>query len=232
MKNNLYTTKTFKENIRQEKYMDNPVVIKDFKISSFEDNNSTFMITTDAQDRVEDIVSPDGLIISNYLNNPVVLENHKSDELPIAKCVELTRVDNGWLAKIEYVDGSVPLVGPKAEAIKQLVKNGFLSAVSIGFRPIEWEFNDEGGINYLQSELTEFSIVTIPCNSEALVVERSLNKTDATEVSEIEEDNSEENNNSEELLEQEDNSEEVSEKNHSEIKIKLNENRKRKLSLY
>lgn len=222
MKNNIYTTKAFRENLKQEKYMDNPVVTKDFQISSFDDNTSTFIITTDAQDRVADIVDPDGLIITNYLNNPVVLENHKSEEFPIAKCTELKRVGNGWEATIEYVDSDVPLAGPRAEAVKQLVKQGFLNAVSIGFRPLNFEFNDEGGINYLQTELTEFSIVTIPCNQEALVVERSLNKQEEQEISE---EDKEEDSESEEDKEVQHNS--VNEK-----QLKLNINRKRKLSIY
>lgn len=225
MKNNIYTAKAFRENLQQEKYMDNPVVTKDFQISSFDDNTSKFIITTDAQDRVADIVNPDGLMITNYLNNPVVLENHKSDEFPIAKCTELKRVGNGWEATIEYVDGDIPLAGPRAEAVKQLVKQGFLNAVSIGFRPLEFEFNDEGGINYLQTELTEFSIVTIPCNQEALVVERSLNKQEEQDTSE--EDSEEEIPDPESKED-----EQVQENSVSEKQLKLNINRKRKLSIY
>lgn len=173
MKNKTYTIKTFKENIKQNKFSEAPVVTKDYEITSNE-NGSTFKITEEKPDREQDIVFAKGLDITNYLKNPVVLWGHDSSELPIGKCVNIEQVEDGWIATVEFVSEDVPYIGAKAEAIRRLIKDGFLSAVSIGFIPTEWDFNEEGGLNILKSELTEFSVVSVPCLPTALVEERTL----------------------------------------------------------
>ncbi|WP_039905242.1 HK97 family phage prohead protease, partial [Acetobacter tropicalis] len=83
-------------------------------------------------------------------------------------------VEDGWVATVEFVPEDYPYIGAKAEAVRRSIKDGFLSAVSIGFIPKEWNFNDEGGLNILESELTEFSVVSVPCHQDALVTERTL----------------------------------------------------------
>ncbi|KAB8122226.1 hypothetical protein D3W54_16075 (plasmid) [Komagataeibacter medellinensis] len=174
METNFYTIKGFKERVSEKQDVTNAVITKDYEILSSE-NGSTFTITTDASDREYDSISADGLDITNYLKNPVVLWGHDASQLPIGKCVNIEQVQNGWQATVEFVPGDYPAIGDKAEAIRRSIKDGFLSAVSIGFIPLEWDFNEEGGLNITKSELTEFSIVSIPCNPQALVVQRTLN---------------------------------------------------------
>jgi HK97 family phage prohead protease len=53
----------------------------------------------------------------------------------------------------------------------QSIKMGLVRAVSIGFRPIEYAFMDNGGIRYSETEVYELSAVTIPANSDALITE-------------------------------------------------------------
>lgn len=174
MKNKTYTVKSFKEHIKLNKFSEMPTVVKDYEIVSNE-NGSTFKITEETPDREQDVVFAKGLDITNYLKNPVVLWGHDSSDLPIGKCVNIEQVDDGWLATVEFVPEDYPYIGAKAEAVRRSIKDGFLSAVSIGFIPKEWNFNDEGGLNILESELTEFSVVSVPCHQNAIVEERSLN---------------------------------------------------------
>jgi HK97 family phage prohead protease len=53
------------------------------------------------------------------------------------------------------------------------VKERMLSATSVGFRPLKWSFSKDrergGGIDFHEQELLEFSIVTVPANSEATI---------------------------------------------------------------
>ena len=178
MKNNTYTVKSFKEFVKANKFApQQAVVTKDYEIVSNE-NGSTFKITEESHDREQDVVFAKGLDITNFLKNPVVLWGHDSHEPPIGKCVNIDRVEDGWVATVEFVPADNPYNGYKAEGVRQMIKDGFLHAVSIGFIPKEWDFNDEGGFDITESELTEFSVVSVPCNPNALVTERSLNTTE------------------------------------------------------
>jgi phage head maturation protease len=50
---------------------------------------------------------------------------------------------------------------------------GYLKATSVGFMPLKYTFSKdparEYGIDFLEQELLEFSIVTIPANPDALI---------------------------------------------------------------
>ena len=54
-----------------------------------------------------------------------------------------------------------------------LIKGGVLNAVSIGFSPIESEPIKGGGWRYTKWELLEISVVAVPANPNALVVQRA-----------------------------------------------------------
>ncbi|EQA6820933.1 TPA: phage major capsid protein, partial [Salmonella enterica] len=49
------------------------------------------------------------------------------------------------------------------------IKAGLVRGLSIGFRPIEYSFLDEGGIRFLSWDLLEVSAVTIPANAECSI---------------------------------------------------------------
>jgi hypothetical protein len=59
-----------------------------------------------------------------------------------------------------------------------MAADGYLSATSVGFRPIKWDFSSDPerdgggwmpGIDFDQQELVELSIVAVPSNPEALI---------------------------------------------------------------
>lgn len=164
-------TLTVKEyaNLSKDQRQDT-IVVKDVmsSITANDDRTATFIITTGTADRDQDIVVPQGLSIAHYQNNRVVLWGHDQSILPIAKCIGIQPIDNGWQATVEFATAEA---NPMAEQVYQLVKGGFLSAVSIGFIPLELELNELGGYTITKSELFEFSIVNVPANPEALVVE-------------------------------------------------------------
>jgi hypothetical protein len=59
-----------------------------------------------------------------------------------------------------------------------LAKAGILGAVSVGFRPLKSEPIRGGDERFTLFELLELSVVTVPCDSDALVIARSMqNKT-------------------------------------------------------
>ncbi len=71
----------------------------------------------------------------------------------------------------------------KAIKVNDKIKNGFVSAVSVGIIPIEQtEQNIEGEkvTTYTKSELVEFSVVTIPANRDALIKKTFENQQQKT----------------------------------------------------
>jgi hypothetical protein len=56
-----------------------------------------------------------------------------------------------------------------------MVKGGFLSATSVGFKPVKWNLEPErGGVTYHEQILLEASLVPVPANASALVEARAL----------------------------------------------------------
>jgi HK97 family phage prohead protease len=133
-----------------------------------------FNISTSKLDRHGDVVSAVGGMFDNWKANPVVLWNHIASELPIARGLAI-RVDDGSrvVARAEFASADV---NPLADAVLAMYQKGFLNAVSIGFDPVSWEWaaekdetRSEYDINFQSWDLLEFSAVTIPANSEALL---------------------------------------------------------------
>ena len=97
------------------------------------DRQLRFTISTDAIDRDYDKVIQDGWELANYLKNPVVLFGHNADALPVGKCVEIGIENGNLIAAVEFAK---PEWYPQAESVYQMCLHGFLSATSVGFRPL------------------------------------------------------------------------------------------------
>jgi len=146
-------------------------------VTALSDRVLRFVISTPNVDRENDTVAVDGWDLVPYRRNPVVLWAHEQCHLPIGKALDVDIEDGMLKANVQFVDADVPHVGDKAEAILRLCKDGFLSATSVGFRPLEYDIatsRDDGEswyppMNFLRQELLEFSIVTVPANAEALI---------------------------------------------------------------
>ena len=144
----------------------------------------TFVISSSAVDRDGDTVSVNGWNFDNFRKNPIVLFDHDKSTLPIAKVINNgpTIEDNKVKATIEFVPSDIPEIGPKAESIYQLCRQGFLSATSVGFIVRECVLSDREqigrrpGVDITSSELIELSIVTVPSNPEALIDNRSVSE--------------------------------------------------------
>ncbi len=120
--------------------------------------------STDTVDRDKDIIpmsswaDPDA--IKNYLKNPIVLAHHKRDK-PVGTCEYLEAKDGGLFVKVK-------LVKSVNSEIYSAVKNGILKTFSVGFRLNDLEYHEElDSFILTKVELTEISIVSIPCNPDA-----------------------------------------------------------------
>lgn len=131
-----------------------------------------FIISTGALDRENDILEPDGWDLEAYQENPVVLWSHDYSIPPIAKSVAIGQKDGKLVSVNRFTP---PDVNPLGATVYRLVAGGFLRAASVGFRPIEFVFNeDHKGYDFKRQELLEHSVVSVPANPEALAAAKSV----------------------------------------------------------
>lgn len=140
------------------------------------DRQIRVVVSTNAIDREGDQIVQAGIDLSNYLKNPVVLFNHDYDQ-PIAKCESIGVVNGQLEALVQFPPEGA---SPRSDEIYNLIKAGVLNAVSIGFMVAEQEpvEGSKFGRRFMRTECLEFSVVSVPCNPEALIVGRSFRVND------------------------------------------------------
>jgi HK97 family phage prohead protease len=140
-----------------------------------------FVLSTSDEDRVGDTIDQSGWHLGNYLKNPVVLWCHNQSLPPIARMKSLGLEGGDLVGRIEFATVEQH---PFAETVYQLVKGDFVSAGSVGFRPLRFEINEKGGLDFREQELLEYSVVGVPCNPHALrkAAELGVRIDDAAEV--------------------------------------------------
>lgn len=143
---------------------------------------ATFIASTPQIDRYGDVILQDGWQTENYKANPVILFAHDSRALPVGKGI-LVNVNGNLAVTVEFSKAIASYDLP--EILLQLVAQGMLNCVSVGFIPIEYEWrfekDEEGnqlpfpsGRIYKKSELLEISIVPVPANPGAVVISNAF----------------------------------------------------------
>lgn len=129
----------------------------------------TFTINTSAKDRHGTVIEPRGVDYSAFQRNPVVLFNHDYDR-PIGRAANVQLRGDALIAEVEFDEED-----EFAQGIRRKVEQKYLNGASIGFMIREWtEDEEDSTFRVIESELVEFSIVTVPSNRDALVMSRSL----------------------------------------------------------
>lgn len=117
--------------------------------------------STNDIDRAGDVVSAAvwEAGIANYLKNPIILAYHDHDD-PVGRMVE-HKIDNKGL----WIKARISA----AAEVFNLVKDGVLTAFSIGFRILDAEYNSAAEVFLIKEvELMEISVVSVPCNQNTL----------------------------------------------------------------
>ena len=126
-----------------------------------------FVASDGVVDRQGEVISSDGWELTNYKKHPMLLWSHDQYSPPIGKVEKLGfKMING-MKKLVYQ----PVFHLKSEMsrlIADLVGEGWLSASSVGFKPIEMDGN-----TYTKQELLEISFVNVPANPNALQLAQS-----------------------------------------------------------
>lgn len=129
----------------------------------------TFRATTEAIDRQGEIVTLDGWDFSNFEANPVILDSHNywGIENIVGRAVPPLRlVEGAWEVDVVF-NGT-----PRGKLAQQLVDEGNLRAVSVGFNSLERTggYGTKEPMKHLKKELLEVSVVPVPANQEAVRV--------------------------------------------------------------
>ena len=119
-------------------------------------------------DRVKDVLKAAGCKLDNYRRNPIVLADHDPSQ-PIGNFAP--EIKDALEGIITFAPAGI---SAKADEYCGLYKSGVMNTVSVGFKPIEYEDNKAGGVDFLKWELLELSCVAVPCDPNAVVTARSL----------------------------------------------------------
>lgn len=133
------------------------------------DRQIRVVVSTPTPDRVKDVLEPTGIDVSSYRANPIVLADHDRTA-PIGTAEIEIKSD-----RVEAVITFAPAgASAKADEYCALAKAGVLNTVSPGFIEKDASPMKGGGVHVKKWELLELSLVTVPCNAEATVIERKL----------------------------------------------------------
>lgn len=163
-----------------------------FVIKSVNEDAREFegIASTPTLDRVKDSVKPEGL---RYQSEVPLLLNHNHAQ-PVGTVVFGKATPKGlpFKGKIAKVDEE-GTVKQRTDEAWHSVKHRIIKGVSIGFKPEEYEPNKAGGMDFTKAEVHELSLVSIPCNPEAVITAfKSLEDAEAAQAGEVPGENTQE----------------------------------------
>jgi len=148
--------------------------------------------STDALDRDREILIPKGVMVEQFMKNPVMLNIHDRRKLPVGRVLGLSVSEDAVKFDFEFNDD------PESARIEKLYENNFMNAFSVGFIPKAYipTYDLEDNVSSLDVtlpdgsthtvdftkyadrpygiipkwELLEISPVPVPSNPEALMI--------------------------------------------------------------
>ncbi len=126
--------------------------------------------TTPETDRQGDVVVPTGVKFKNPM--PLLWQHDSTKPVGTVKFDKPT--DKGITFEARIADIQEPgTLKDRLDEAWQSVKSGLVSAVSIGFRVLDgdYEVMKTGGLRFLSTEVMELSLVTIPANASANITQ-------------------------------------------------------------
>ena len=131
-----------------------------FKTVNINEKSVTVVASDETLDRQGEVIKADGWDLTNFKKNPVMLVFHDYHQLPVGKWNAYVK-DGKLYAEAEFADTE------RGREVRDLVMNGFLNTVSVGFMVLERDEKDSNIIT--KAELLEISWVPVPANPSALV---------------------------------------------------------------
>lgn len=136
-------------------------------ITKADDGSFIAVASTNSVDRHGEVVDNNGWDLKAFKKNPVILWAHDHSEPAIGVSKKTWVEGAGKKAKL-MIQPILHDVTEKARAVKQLVEMGVINSLSVGFKPIE----SKDGITFDKNELLEVSMVNVPANADAILLEQ------------------------------------------------------------
>ena len=139
-----------------------------------DDNGGKFEViaSTETPDRAWESIIVKGWDLKNYKKSPIILFWHDYWDIKnvIWKATSITKTNDNWQAvlKAKWVFSNTE----QWQTARQLYDEWILKTVSVWFRVLERDEGDRSIIT--KAELLEISFVPVPCNPEALAIEKGL----------------------------------------------------------
>lgn len=140
------------------------------EVKSIKEDKKCYFISgiasTPDVDRVNDIVEPEALIDSvNRIGMPAFCHQHNLDAKPLGVCERITQENGNTI-----VDLKMPK-NEETEQIKDLIDIGAYKGLSIGYIPTQAVRNEKGNRVIKSLDWYEISLVTVPANPNAKVLQ-------------------------------------------------------------
>ena len=144
-------------------------------------------ISTTSIDRDGEVLLPSGIDLKDFRKNPVVLLNHDQGGLPVGRALSVKRQSDGIIAEVQFAErpaGHPSSVEWIPDTVFNLFQQGILKAFSVGFIPLEMREPSDKDLNKFGGDvrnviskwsLLEFSVVNVPANQDALVMQVAKN---------------------------------------------------------
>lgn len=134
-----------------------------------------FVLSDSSVARDGHTLATSGWDISSYQKNPVVLFGHDAGHVNsvIGRMSSITTRGDQLVGDVEFMPGDV---NPAAETVYQMVRQGYLNAVSVGFIPqdgVPARGRGPGAYDFSKQELLEVSVVPVPALPTALAEARA-----------------------------------------------------------
>ena len=123
------------------------------------------VISTGSEDRDGDTINPKGWILDEFLKNPVVLFGHRHDVPPVARAIKLKASEKGLEALTQFPPAGLNQL---ADTVFEMNRLGYLRSWSVGFDPEKFTAREDGGVDFEEQKLLEYSSVPVPANAEAV----------------------------------------------------------------
>jgi len=140
-----------------------------------DDDPLDFVMSEESIDRLGDIIMADGWDLKDFKKNPIALwgHDHKS---PIGVWENVRIVGKQLMGKLRFAAAGT---SREIDTLRSLVEQRIIKAVSVGFRPVEYEEMKDAtghwvGYRFKKQALHETSLVSVPAHPNALAVAKSF----------------------------------------------------------
>ena len=123
---------------------------------------SIFVASEESEDRMGDVIEVAGWETKEFKKNPVFMLNHDYSLLPIGTVPVVKADGKQLLASVKW-----DTEDEMAAFVQGKYQRGVMRAVSVGFRPLEFERSGDGML-FKKQELLELSAVSVPAHPHAL----------------------------------------------------------------